>query len=873
MGKTENNFSPMMRQYLTTKQEYKDCILLYRLGDFYEMFFDDALTASRVLDITLTGRDCGREERAPMCGVPYHAVDAYIAKLINSGYKVAVCEQLEDPSTTKNIVKRGVVRVITAGTAIESEILSEKTNNFLMSLYFNNQNFGVAFCDLSTGEFFTCELKDNQISALEEIMLAFKPSEIICNNQAMGLNDKLKLIVNGTLPKMTVFYDWAYSHNKAVDRIYRQYGVTSLKGFGLEGLLNASSACGALIEYLMQTQKRTLPHLKNIRLIDSGQYMSIDINTRRNLELTNNARDYSRYGSLIWLIDKTNTAMGGRKLTSWINRPLQNYQQIQMRLDATEELSKDFVTRETLFETMRTIRDLERLCTKLSYKTVTPRDLLAIEQSLANAATIKNCLQNAKSKLLQNTSSDIVVDESITELISEAITHDDCPSVIKEGGFINFGFDSELDDYLKIISNSREYLDKLRDKERELTGIKSLKWGYNRVFGYYYEISNSFRDSIPNTYIRKQSLSNCERFITEELKIAEEKILHAKEKAQHLEIRLFNKIVEILTQQIPQIQKTADAFAVIDVLVSFAKTAVQNNYIKPCLNKKDSTLKITEGRHPIVEKFLKGEDFIANCVYLDNQDNRTMILTGPNMAGKSTYMRQVALIVLMAHIGCFVPAKEALIPLTDKIFTRVGASDEISFNHSTFMVEMAEVAYIINNATDKSLIILDEVGRGTSTFDGLSIAWAVVEHISDKIKAKTLFATHYHQLTELEGRLDGVVNFKIAVKEIDGTIVFLRKIIPGGANQSFGIEVARLAGVPQEVTDRAKAILVNLEKNDINKKVFEMQADVKADDAKKLQDKKQTLIYDKIKNININNCTPLVAFDILSNLTALIKED
>ncbi len=880
---SKDSYSPMMSKYLDTKEKYPDCILMYRLGDFYEMFFDDAIEASKILDITLTGKKCGvGEERAPMCGVPFHAVDAYISKLVNAGKKVAICEQREMTAEEKeaekkagnktNIMLRNVVRVVTAGTAIESDVLAADKNNYLAAFFKNkiSEYIGIAFCDITTGEFNAYESKE--VNDIEELLLAFSPSEIISNNDGLKLNTVLKPIINRQLMKMSLYYDWAFDVVNAQKTIRNQYDISSLRGFGLDKMPNATAACGAIIEYLKETQKRSLPHLKNIKIINKGEYMSVDAGARKNLELFANTADNSKYGSILWLLDKTKTAMGGRKLHAWIARPLQSSSAIKQRLDAVEEIYKDFIMRETLIEFLDNVADIERLCTKLVYGTIMPRDFLALESSLAQMPKIKSALEKSKSKLLNIITSNIVVFNELVAKITSTIRHINCPATTKEGGYIDENSNTELKELLKISKNSTEYLNKLKDKEIEQTGIKSLKIGYNRVFGYYFEVSNSFKNFIPSNYIRKQSLTNGERFITNELSELEEKILTAKDSAITLEAKIYGELCEFVKRYIPQMQQTSDAVAILDALLSLAKVALLNNYCKPQINTNDNRLVIKDGRHPLVEKFLKREEFIANDINLDTEKHRTMILTGPNMAGKSTYMRQVALIVFMAHIGSFVPASSALVPITDKIFTRIGASDDITSNHSTFMVEMAEVTYILNNATEKSLIVLDEVGRGTATFDGLSIAWAIMEYISQYIKAKTLFATHYHELTELEGRLEGVVNFKISIKEINGNIVFLHKIVPGGANRSFGIEVAQLAGMPEEVTQRAKSILGKIEKTDINKRVFD-EEDLSIQERQTRISKKALEIFYQIKNLNINTISPMVAFDILNNLCEVTHEE
>ena len=875
MAEKNSALSPMMEKYSATKNNYRDCILMYRLGDFYEMFFDDAIEASKILGITLTGRSCGNGERAPMCGVPYHAVDTYVAKLVNEGKKVAICEQMEDSATAKDLVRRDVVRVITAGTAIENDIIQETKNNYLMSFFADKNTSGIGVCDISTGDFFTTEIATKNMDKIEEFILAFKPSEIICNAFALPFNKSSRLVASRTIPAMTEYYDWTFANYKATETICAQYGVKTLKGFGLEKYSCAVNACGALILYLKETQKRALPHLKPIKIVEDNEYMSIDLSTRRSLELTANTRDNSKYGSLLWLLDKTRTSMGARKLNSWVNRPLQNSKEIKLRLDAVEELTKDYVLRECIFDTLSGIKDLERLVTKVAYKTAVPRDLLAIGETLKRLPTIYDYLNKSKCALLRNTMSNIVVLNDLADEILNAITDKmtDYEKTKTSNDYIKDGYDAKLDEYRNIKRNTTAYLRELTQREILNTGIKNLKLGNNRVFGYYFETTNQYKDIIPPSYIRRQSLANGERFVTEELKVAEEKIINAEDYCDKIQAELYRNLCSKVLEKTHEIQTTANALAVIDALIALSKVAVQNNYVKPRVMPQTANLVIKEGRHPIVEKFLKNEIFIANDIDINTSDKRTMIITGPNMAGKSTYMRQIALIVIMAHIGSFVPAKFAEIPLTDKIFTRVGASDEISMHQSTFMVEMTEVAYILNNATQNSLILLDEVGRGTATFDGLSIAWAVIEYITKNIRAKTLFATHYHELTELEGRLDGVTNFKVAVKEVNGSIVLLHKITKGGTAKSFGIEVAKLAGVPEEVTDRAKFVLKQLEKSDVNKNVFEIEDDMEFVKKQEKMTVKAIKMYNEIRQLNINNCTPLVAFDILSQLITETKEN
>ena len=860
-------YSPMIKKYLLTKQQYEDCILLYRLGDFYEMFFEDAQKASRILDLVLTKRSCGDNQYAPMCGVPYHAVDAYIGKLINAGEKVAICEQLTEP--IKGVeVQRGVVKVITPGTVMESDILEEKRNNYIACVISNDAVAGCAFCDLSTGQFFAAELDEvSLIKDLQELLVSYKPSEILGNNKAYELNNSLECVRADYVSVITLNEQCLQmEYAKAKHIVEQHYAVDTLDGFGLRGKKTAITACGALLQYLQDTQMRDLPHLNPIKVIVKNEFMSIDIKTRRNLELTVSANDNKRKGSLLWLLDKTCTSMGARQLVGWIDRPLQSVQKINARLDGTEELYRNFVLRDKLVELLSGVKDIERLAGRIAYNSVTPKDCNALQASLVYLPQIKTLLEGTRTKILQRLGTEIDSLDDVCKLLASAIVKE-APQVIKDGGFIKKGYNSELDELIDISTNSKQLIANLEQKERTRTGIKTLKLGYNRVFGYYFEISNSLKDLAPSDYIRKQTLTNGERFVTQELKELEEKILTADERRIKLEKQLFEELRIKLLQYIPAMQHTSYCIATIDCLLSFSRVAVDKNYVRPTINTKDSTLKIREGRHPVVEAYLSRNAFISNDTLLDTTDNRTMIITGPNMAGKSTYMRQVALITLLAHIGCFVPAEEALVPIVDRIFTRVGASDDLTFNQSTFMVEMAEVANIVNNATSNSLIVLDEVGRGTSTFDGLSIAWAIMEYVSEKIRAKTLFATHYHELTELEGRVEGVKNYKIAVKELPNGIVFLHKITRGGANKSFGIEVASLAGVPKSICDRAREIVKMLENSDINYKIEDIETTQKHKEIARTANE----VVSVLKDLDINRCSPIEAFGILSDLVNKVK--
>lgn len=869
--KQQDDFSPMMKHYLHTKEQYQDCILLYRLGDFYEMFFEDAEKASKILDLTLTGRNCGKNYRAPMCGVPFHAVDLYIAKLLEAGQKVAICEQLCDPKDkTGNVVDRDVVRVVTPGTVMESEILVENRSNYIASVCLGDKA-GVAFCEITTGEFCTTEFEGVAcLRDLQEILVSYKPAEILCNKAAKDIEDNLECVRAGYVPKFTLCEEVNFDKKRAREKTQYHYNVATLDGFGLGGKSFAVSACGALLNYLAETQKRNLPHLKNIRYLDKRRFMSIDIKTRRNLELTVSYRENKRTGSLLWLLDRTETAMGARMLADWVDRPLQKPQQINARLDGVEELYGNFLLRAEMSKALRNVNDIERLSAKIAYNNLTPKDCINLKRSLQALPNVKRLVANTQSKILKDVYNGIDCLENIADLLERSISEEeDSTNLLKENIYIKKGFNAELDELYDLSENGSAKISQLEEVERNRTGIRTLKLRYNRVFGYYFEISNSFKDAVPEHFIRKQTLTNGERFVSPELKELEEKMLTASERKAYLQRHLFEEIRTSMLPYIPAMQQSAQAVAALDCLNSLAQVAESNGYCKPKINTKDAQLLITEGRHPIVERYVKRDNFIANDARLDTDENRTMVITGPNMAGKSTFMRQVALITLMAHIGSFVPAKNALIPIVDKIFTRVGASDDLSFNQSTFMVEMVEVANILNNATENSLIILDEVGRGTSTFDGLSIAWAVMEYVSQNIRAKTLFATHYHELTDLEGKVSGVKNFRVTVKEYNGTVIFLHKIARGGANKSFGIEVAKIAGVPQEVCVRAKEIVSMLENSNISYNLQSIQDSVEA----RKSDKAMNDVAAILRDLDMNKTSPIEAFDILNNLVKRIKDN
>ena len=801
--------SPMMQQYLQIHDAYPDCLLLFRLGDFYELFFEDAKTASRELELTLTGKDCGLEERAPMCGVPFHSVNTYIEKLIERGYKVAICEQMEDPALAKGLVKRDVVRVITAGTVTDPVMLDEKTNNYLMSITLDGNHAGIAYTDVSTGEFFVAE---PPVQILRAEIMRTSPTEIICASREV-LKEKAGDLQNVLISEQNS--NWFQLHN-AKETLCSHFRLPHLAGLGLEEHKHAACAAGALMKYLGETQKNSLEHITTLRFSKSGNRMLLDPNTRRNLELTESLRWKGKKGTLLNLLDQTATAMGGRLLRSWVEQPLLDRDEINIRLDAVDELVKNRIIGISLAEELNGVYDMERLLSKVSYRNLNARDCLALCASFRRIPGIRDLIRDLESTEIRNIHESLDPMEDLTTLLEKAI-HPDAPILITEGGIIRDGYSEELDEYRAAQKHGRQWILDLEAKEREETGIRNLRIQYNKVFGYYIEVTKSFLGQVPDRYIRKQTLTNAERFMTPELKEMEQKIIGAQEQSVRLELQIFNEIRDRIAAEIQRIQTTAEAVKKLDVYQSLSRTAAENRYVRPEIVT-DGTLSITEGRHPVVEQSIPENSFVPNDTLLDQNENRMMIITGPNMAGKSTYMRQVALICLMAQIGSFVPAAEAHLPVCDQIFTRVGASDDLASGQSTFMVEMSETAYILRNATKDSLIILDEIGRGTSTFDGLSIAWAVVEYICDKEKigAKTLFATHYHELSELEGHLDGIKNYCITVKEHGEDVIFMRKITRGGADKSFGVHVARLAGIPHPVIVRAHEIQARLEVSDIN---------------------------------------------------------
>ena len=867
-------FSPAMQVYLDNKEQYKDCILFYRLGDFYEMFFDDAITASRELELTLTGKDCGQEERAPMCGVPYHAAETYIARLIEKGYKVAICEQLEDPKTAKGIVKRGVIRVVTPGTVMETNLLDEKKNNYIMSIYKNGIYYGVAVCDLTTGDFRTTQIKEqNNFATLMDEISRYSPAEIIINRMLLASTEEMDKIKE----RFSVYISILDENHFDVDYedFELKYDIVNedeQKVKNLKEQILCVAASNGLFRYLQDTQKNDLKYIHKIKLYNTTHYMSLDTSARRNLEITEKLRDKSKKGTLLWVLDKTSTSMGGRLLRRWLNDPLIDVEKINERLEAVKELKEDIMLRGEIVDSLKKVYDIERLAGKISYGSANGRDLVSLKNSSKQLPDVKANLSEAKSKLLVQLYENLDVLEDIYQIIENSIV-DDPPIGIKEGDLIKKGYDEEIDHLKDATTNGKNWILKIEAEEKEKTGIKGLKIGFNKVFGYFIEVTKANLHLVPDTYIRKQTLTNCERFVTDELKRVENEILGAEERVVNLEYNAFCDIRGKIEEQISRVQQTANIISILDVLCSFATVADDMNYVMPIVDH-SGTIDIKNGRHPVIEKILPTGSFVENDTYLDKGDNRLAIITGPNMAGKSTYMRQVALITLMAQCGSFVPASYAKIGVVDKIFTRVGASDDLSMGQSTFMVEMMEVASILKEATENSLVILDEIGRGTSTYDGLSIAWAVAEYISDKEKcgAKTLFATHYHELISLEEKLDGVKNYSIAVKEKGEDVIFLRKIVPGGTDESYGVHVAKLAGVPQVVTKRANEILRSLERKSIlgnkpqekeNKKVVEGQFD--------LYNYKLAEIAHELDKVDINELTPVQALNILMNMKEKMK--
>ena len=859
--------SPMMQKYLETKEQYNDCILFYRLGDFYEMFFDDAILVSRELEITLTGKDCGLEERAPMAGIPHHAAENYIARLVSKGYKVAICEQLEDPKTTKGIVKRGVIKVVTPGTVVESNMLEERKNNYIMSICKAGLYFGIAVSDISTGEFYSTEIKEtNNFSLLMDEISRYSPAEIVANKM-MNESEAEILKIKTRFPEVYITSCDESYFSEDVSKTVQNFRLVDSKGNDIEKAddkLLSIASINALKEYITSTQMTDLSHINKVIIYSVSKYMSLDINARRNLEITEKLRDRSKKGTLLWVLDKTSTSMGGRLLRRWLNDPLIDENEINKRLGAVEELKNDIMLRGEVIENLKKVYDIERLAGKMAYGNGTPRDMITLKNSLSRLPDIRQVLQNVNSEYLKEIYQNIDELKDIHELIEKSIV-DDPPMTTKDGGYIKLGYDENIDTLKHATTDGKSWLMKLEADEKEKTGIKSLKIGFNKVFGYYIEVTNLYKDMVPDTYIRKQTLTNGERYITEELKNMENQILGAEEKVIKLELEAFRQIREEIAGNVKRMQKTAEAISSLDVLTSFAQVAEEMNYCKPTINK-DGILNIKEGRHPVIEKMLSSGEFVSNDTYLDTDQNRLAIITGPNMAGKSTYMRQVALITLMAQVGSFVPATEATIGVVDKIFTRVGASDDLSMGQSTFMVEMMEVASILKEATKNSLVILDEIGRGTSTYDGLSIAWAVAEYIANKEKcgAKTLFATHYHEMTTLEKEGNGIKNYSIAVKEKGEDIIFLRKIVEGGTDESYGVHVAKLAGVPKDVTKRANEILKSLERKSVLKdKKPEKEDKKKVEGQFDMFNYKLAEVAHELDMVNLNELTPIDALNTL----------
>ncbi len=872
------DLTPMMQQYVETKKQYADCILFYRLGDFYEMFFQDAQIVARELELTLTGKACGLEERAPMCGVPYHAVEGYLTKLVSRGYKVAICEQIEDPKLAKGLVKRDVTRIVTPGTNLNMQSLEESKNNFLMCIAYTPTKTGISVADVTTGDYYLTEVED--LRKLKDELMKYEPSEIICNEAFLVSGFDIEDLRGRYHISVNALESHLFDDDGCKRLLLRHFKVTTLIGLGIEEFPVGMTAAGALLQYLYDTQKTELTHFTHIYPYLTNKYMLLDSSTRRNLELTETLREKQKRGSLLWVLDKTKTAMGGRLLRSMLEQPLIDKSEMEQRLDAVEALGKDSVSRDEIREYLNCVYDMERLLSKVTYKTANPRDFIALRNSLEMLPALKTVLQGFIEKDMDEL-------QDIFQLIQASIGEEP-PITIREGGIIKDGFDETIDTLRSAKKDGKQWLAQLEEQDRERTGIKNLKIKYNKVFGYYFEVTNSYKNMVPEDYVRKQTLANAERYTTPRLKELEDTILNAEDKLTTLEYDLFCKIRDSIAAELKRIQSTAKAVARLDVYASLSLVAERNHYVRPKLNEK-GIIDIKDGRHPVVEQMITNDMFIANDTYLDNNSHCISIITGPNMAGKSTYMRQTALIVLMAQIGCFVPAKSANIGIVDRIFTRVGASDDLASGQSTFMVEMNEVANILRNATADSLLILDEIGRGTSTFDGLSIAWAVIEHISNRrlLGAKTLFATHYHELTELEGKMSNVNNYCIAVKECGDDIVFLRKIIKGGADKSYGIQVAKLAGVPDMVIGRAKEIVEQLTDNDIIEKIQSIAVDVKGD---KISVKKQPVLDEvdlaqislfdtvtdedvlkELMEIELNTLTPIDALNALYRLQNKLK--
>ncbi|MFR6468205.1 MAG: DNA mismatch repair protein MutS [Lachnospiraceae bacterium] len=869
--------TPMMKEYVRTKEQYKDCILFYRLGDFYEMFFEDAKLVSKELELTLTGKDCGLDERAPMCGIPYHAVDGYLNRLVSNGHKVAICEQVEDPKLAKGLVKREVIKIVTPGTNMSAQALDESKNNYIMCIVCTADKYGISIADISTGDYLVTEV-ENQRKLLDEIT-KFTPTEIICNQSFLVSGVDIEDLKQRFGTSIYGLEDWYFDDDLCKRTLKEQFETDSLEGLGLKDYNCGVIAAGAILQYFKETQKTSLSNFTRLVPYVTGKYMVLDSSTRRNLELTETMREKNKRGSLLWVLDKTKTAMGARLLRNYLEQPLIELEEIEKRQEAIEELNANVISREEIREYLNPVYDMERLSSRISYQSANPRDLISFKSSISMIPPIKYLLNSFQSPLMRELHDSLDELEDVCSLIDRAIM-DDPPLVIKDGGIIKEGYNEEIDRLRKAKTEGKQWLSELEAREREKTGIKNLRIKYNKVFGYYLEVTNSYKDMVPDYYMRKQTLTNAERYITPELKELEDVILGAEDKLFSMEYNLFTDVRETISKEVLRIQTTARALAAIDVFTSLAFVAEKNDYVRPKMNSR-GIIDIKNGRHPVVEKMMQNDLFIAIDTYLDNGNHRVSIITGPNMAGKSTYMRQTALIVLMAQVGSFVPADSAKIGICDRIFTRVGASDDLASGQSTFMVEMTEVANILRNATSNSLLILDEIGRGTSTFDGLSIAWAVVEHISNSrlLGAKTLFATHYHELTELEGKLAGVNNYCIAVKEKGDDIVFLRKIVKGGADKSYGIQVAKLAGVPDSVIERAKELVDELSNADITATVREIQAvgSKNKPKAKKYDqvDLEQISLFDTVSDedilkeldeIDVSTLTPIDALNTIYRL-------
>ena len=864
--------SPMMKQYFEIKNNNKDTILFFRLGDFYEMFYDDAKIASKELELTLTGRDCGQEERAPMCGVPYHSYEAYVARLIKKGYKVAICEQMEDPATAKGLVKRDIIRVITPGTVVENSMLEESANNYICSLYVGGDSFGICFCDVTTGEL-KCtggeNVKEIETRIIEEVS-RYKPSEILFNDEFLDYREAGRFIKERLECLGEQIDDSEYEEPLVERTIFDHFDRKSSKELGF-AFLDEKRCVAALLNYLYKTQKNGVTRISSVQFYSDGAYMKLDLSARRNLELTETIRGREKRGTLLWVLDKTNTSMGRRLLRSYVDRPLLDPVKIEKRLSAVETFINDPMLGEDIASELSGIYDLERMMTRIVFGNANPREYKTLAASVSRLPKIKGLLSGASSSLLCEICGNIDILDDVKNLIDASII-DEPPITLKDGGVIKAGYNSELDDLRSLAGNIKERITSIETAERERTGIPKLKIGYNHVFGYYIEVSKSYQEMVPPEYIRKQTLANCERYITQELKELEEKVLGAHDKILVLEARLFEDVRTRIAAEVNRVQKTADAVAALDVLVSFAEVSARNNYCRPTVDLGD-VIEITEGRHPVVEQMLHGAPFVPNDVLLDNRENQIAVITGPNMAGKSTYMRQVALITIMAQIGCFVPAKTAHIGIVDGVYTRVGASDDLSAGQSTFMVEMSEVAEILKNATSKSLLILDEIGRGTSTFDGMSIAHAVLEHIADrkKLGAKTLFATHYHELTDLENAYPNIRNYNVAVKKRGEDITFLRRIISGGADDSYGIEVAKLAGIPNSVVKRAREILNALEEGKEVEKIERMQQKDDLEGQTNLFASIQSDAERIIRQTDVETLTPIEALNLLYELKSIVK--